>query len=94
MPILPRRVSKTGYSAARRDAGLDLGARQRHLAILADELAVGPDEHAGVVDQVPVALDESGDEVQPVVARELAEILGRRSGDRARPPARRSSRCL
>ena len=82
MPTLPKRVSNTGYSWPGRDAHLDFAARQRHLAILADQLAVGPDQHGDVVNQVRVALDQSGHDVQIVLLGQRAEVLGRRAGHR------------
>ena len=42
----------------------------------------GPIRHRDVVDQVPVAFDQADDDVEVVLLRELAEVLGRWAGDR------------
>ena len=84
MPDLAEARVEHRVVVAGRDAGLDLGARQRHLAILADELAVRADQHGDVVDEMLVALDEPGDQVQAMLARQFAEVIGGRPGDRLR----------
>ena len=71
-----------GILVARLDARFDLAARQADLAILAGDLAVGPEQHGDVVDQVPLALDQAGHDVQVVLLRQRAEVLGRGAGDR------------
>ncbi len=71
-----------GVVRARRHAAVDLAARQTDLAILADHLAVGADQHRDVIDQVAVAFQQAGHQVEVVLPRQPAEIRGGRAGDR------------
>jgi uncharacterized protein len=54
---------------------------QRHLAVLARQLAVGRQERGGVVDEMSRAFVEPNHDVQVVLLGQLSEVRGRRAGD-------------
>src|ERR1035438_4287328 len=58
-----------GILGARRETPFDLAARQTDLAILADDGAVGTDQHRYIVDEMAVALDQTDDNVDLVLLR-------------------------
>src|SRR5581483_11868142 len=71
-----------GVAIARRDARLELFARQMRLAIGSGDLAFAPDEDGSIVDQVVHALEDPGHEIAAPLFRQRAQRLSRRAGDR------------
>src|SRR6185503_10961066 len=69
---------------SRRDAGFDLSARERYLAIFPDHPAFGPYQNGRIKDKVLVALDQSRHQVETMLVRELAKVFSRRTRDRLR----------
>ena len=87
MPTLPKRVSNTGYSCPGVTPPSISPRGRQTLRYLPTSCAVGADQHGDVVDQVPVAFDQAGDDVQVVLlapARRSSRSKGRGSARRTR----------
>src|SRR5437762_12227831 len=72
---------KNRIFVSRHYAGFNLGAWQCDLAILANHLAIGPDQDRNVVDEMLVALHQTDHQMQCVLARQVTELLGRWTGN-------------
>ncbi len=70
-----------GVFVAGHDSALDFSAWECDFSVFADEFAVGSDEGSGVVDEVCVAFEESGDDVEVVFPGKGSEVFCGWAGD-------------
>ena len=64
------------------DALFDFTMREADLAVFAEQLACGAEQHRGVIDKMAVAFIKAHGDVEGVLLGEAGEILRRRAGDR------------
>src|SRR5207247_10181699 len=63
-PDLAKARIEDGIIAARRDATFDFTARQTGFPIFTCDLAIRADEHGHVEQQMPIAFDEAGHDIE------------------------------